>query len=507
MSKTAKNERKCGAELGEGIRGVWPEQWGLWERLQAPKIPWTPPKVPGLPTLVDRNAFEMHSRGMKQKEIAAQQHRSQPTVSRGISAVEVWLARTLPEDSGNLTGWERFRVGMVRHRIYLEHLKSQEEKEYQRSCETLKIERVRTRTYPEGRKHGGELITETLTDVYPKHQLGRVSYLHFIDKVERELAELQAGWLGNGNFNMGFDKAIDLEERDRWDRHVKFQQTQIVELKAKLAAAEAKGAEAKGAEAALGAGLLTPSPPATGGLPIAGAGDLRSAVSAGSETRAVQVSATRSEHEYEMAEKSPDSGLQPPLVNAPTPVEETTCAEMAASDLSRAQEPQKVNKTVFGLGAGLPIAGKGGGLRSTVSAGSETRAEQEGSETRAEQDVIGLQLPEIVQTPDGMLPVVKEPEADPQPRWEDKFRQEALDYHCLIHGLPPASLEQATGIPDPKKFSPRMWIEKGYPYMIHIDRSIPCDRTNPLDTRLVINLPCPISHHGPCTPDYGRPRR
>ena len=42
-----------------------------------------------------------------------------------------------------------------------------------------------------------------------------------------------------------------------------------------------------------------------------------------------------------------------------------------------------------------------------------------------------------------------------------------------------------------------MWIEKGYPYMIHIDRSIPCDRTNPLDTRKVITLACPIAMQGP----------
>ncbi|MFN0018255.1 MAG: hypothetical protein ACKVP0_08355, partial [Pirellulaceae bacterium] len=341
MSKAAKNRPKCGAELGEGIRGVWPAGMRMKERLQAPKLPWTPPKVPGLPPLADRNAFEMHSRGMKQKEIAAQQHRSQPTVSRGISAVEFWLARTLPEDSGNLTGWERFRVAMVRHRIYLEHLKSQAEQEYQRSCETLKIERVRTKTYPEGRKHGGELITETVTDVYPKHQLGRVSYLRFIDKVEHELAELHAGWLGNGNVNMTLDKAIDMEERDRWDRYVKWQQAKIDELQAKLAAVEAKGAEAK----ALGAGRRAPPPPATEGLPSAGAGDLRSAVSAGSETRAEQVSATCSEHEYEVAENRPDSGLRPPLVNATTPAQETTCVETEPSDLSRAQEVSNVNKT------------------------------------------------------------------------------------------------------------------------------------------------------------------
>ena len=496
MSKAAKNGRKCGAELVEGIRGVWPEQWGLDEQLQARKMPWTPPSVPSLPPLADRNAFEMHSRGMKQKEIAGQQHRSQPSVSRGIAAVEVWLARTLPEDSGNLTSWERFRVAMVRHRIYLEHLKSLAEKEYARSCETLQIERVRTKTYPEGRKPGGALVTETVKDVYPKHQLARVSYLHFIDKVEHELAELQAGWLGNGNINMTLDKPVEIEERDRWDRQVKWQKAQIAELQAKLAAAEAKGAEAK---EALGAGLLTPPPPATGGLPVAGAGDLRSVVPAGSETLAEQGSATRAEHEYEMAEMRPDSGLQQPLVNAPTPAQEATCVDTAASDLSRVQELSKVNKKAFGLGAGrtlptagLPSAGKEGDLQSAVSAGSETRAEQQ---------------PEIVQTPDGMLPVVKDPEADPQPRWEDRYRQEALDYHCLLHGLPPASLEQATGIPDPKKFSPRMWIEKGYPYMIHIDRSIPCNRANPLDTRPVIKLPCSVAHAGPNTWDQGWPRR
>ena len=111
------------------------------------------------------------------------------------------------------------------------------------------------------------------------------------------------------------------------------------------------------------------------------------------------------------------------------------------------------------------------------------------------------------QTPDGMLPLVKEPVEDPRPRWEDEYRQEALDYHCLIHGLPPASLEQATGIPDPKKISPRMWIEKGYPYMIHIDRSLPCDRKNPLDTRQTITLALPICLPSPSTRVYGWPRR
>ena len=276
MSKTAKNRRKNGANQCEGVQGVWPEGNLPRDRLRAPKTPWVPPKIPELPPLPDRNAFEMHSRGMKQREIAEEQHRSQATISRGISAVETWLARTVPEDSRNLTGFERFRVGMVRHRIYLEHLKSMAEQEYERSCKTLKIKRVRTNTYPEGRKHGAPEVTETLTDVYPKHQIGRVSFLHFIDKIEHQLSLLDAGWLGTSTSNIRFDKAIDPEERDRWDRYVKWQEAQIAELQAKLAAAENVGRHS----------VASPDCPQDSDD---GAGDLRSAVAAGSETRAEQV--------------------------------------------------------------------------------------------------------------------------------------------------------------------------------------------------------------------------
>jgi len=68
------------------------------------------------------------------------------------------------------------------------------------------------------------------------------------------------------------------------------------------------------------------------------------------------------------------------------------------------------------------------------------------------------------------------PTSEPKFRWEDSFRQEALDYHCLKFGLPPATTDMATGIPDPFKMSPRLWMERGYPYQIYIDRDIPCNR-------------------------------
>ena len=50
-----------------------------------------------------------------------------------------------------------------------------------------------------------------------------------------------------------------------------------------------------------------------------------------------------------------------------------------------------------------------------------------------------------------------------------------------------------------------MWIEKGHPYMIRIDRSIKYDRKNPLDTRKVITLACPIAMQGPSMRVYGWP--
>ena len=448
MSKTAKNGRKCRAGLGEGIRGVWPAAKWKEHLPRAEKRPWMPPKIPDLPPRADRNAFEMHSRGMKQKEIAAEQHRSQPTVSRGIAAVEHWLAKTLPEDNGNLTAFERFRVGMVRHRIYLEHLKSRAEEEYERSRKTLKIERVRTKVYPEGRKADGKLVTETTTDVYPKHQLGRVSYLHFINKVEQQLAQLEGGWLSPGTKNISCDMPIDIEERDRWDRQVKRQESQIVELQAKLAAAEGK--------AALGA---APSSPAT-----EGAQTLTLTLSQGERGRE-----KRAEHEYEIAKNGPDSGSKPPIVNDPIPVEAETCVETVASNHSRAKEVSNLNKTASA--PSLVQLGSGGGQQSA----------------------------------DGMLPVVKELEENPRPQWEDKYRQEALDYHCRKFNLPPASLEQATGIPDPLKMSPRLWIERGFPYMISIDDSIPCDRENQLEIGHIVRLQLPVVLSGPGTRVYGWP--
>ena len=83
---------------------------------------------------------------------------------------------------------------------------------------------------------------------------------------------------------------------------------------------------------------------------------------------------------------------------------------------------------------------------------------------------------------------ILDPPEEKRPRWDDAARQEALDYHCMIHGIPPLELHQVTGIPDPKTISPKMWMQRGYPYMIYSDRSIPSKRDPVRDTRKVITV-------------------
>ena len=70
-----------------------------------------------------------------------------------------------------------------------------------------------------------------------------------------------------------------------------------------------------------------------------------------------------------------------------------------------------------------------------------------------------------------------EPEPVKVYRWEAKYRQEALDYHCQINNLPPAKLAQASGIPDPLRMSPLEAVRRGLPYIISIDRSAEIQRT------------------------------
>ncbi len=110
--------------------------------------------------------------------------------------------------------------------------------EWERSRESVPVERERTKVYPEGRKEGGQPITEILKDKYLKPQTARVSHFKAATRLSLELTMLEAGYLGVRTLSC--DKAIDTDERDRWDRAMKSRDTTIDELTRKVAQLEAK---------------------------------------------------------------------------------------------------------------------------------------------------------------------------------------------------------------------------------------------------------------------------
>ena len=368
------------------------------------------------PSERDARAFDLQAQGMTRRQIAQELHTSQPTVQRGIEKYRRWFGTTLPEDRGEMTGFSRFRVALEEHRIFLRHQRELAMEEWELSRQPVPVKRVRTKVYPEGRKSGGAPITETQTDVYLQRRNASASHLNAAARRSLELTMLEAGYLGVRRLSC--DQAIDPDERERWDRAVKSRDTTIEELTRKVAELEAKLAgknstldESRTAKTTPVVNQTSPGPEVASPIQKVPSGDRPES------SRPVSQGLNQVNQERELGE-----GLPAP----PT-----------------------------GLTEGLPKAGRGD-LRSGVSAGPATRAEQgyisSGSETRAE-------------------PTPAEPE-EKRPRWSEKHRREALDYHCKIHGLPWADLNQATGIPDHARIAPKLCIERGYPYLIYIDWSI-----------------------------------
>ena len=64
-------------------------------------------------------------------------------------------------------------------------------------------------------------------------------------------------------------------------------------------------------------------------------------------------------------------------------------------------------------------------------------------------------------------------ENPPPRRWPTQQYHEALDLLIRKHGLKGVDPYKIEGIPDPKSMSPTMWIQKGLPYMLHIERDPP----------------------------------
>lgn len=174
------------------------------------------PRATERPSQRAERAFDLQAKGMNQRQIARQLRCSQSTVHRDIEQYRRWFGTTLPEDRGAMTGFARFRVALEEHRIFLEHQRGLAMEEWERSKESVPVQRKRTKIYPQGRKHGGEEVTEVNIDEFVQKRNASVSHFNAATKLSLALTMLEAGYLGVRGLSC--DQAMDVDELDRWDR-------------------------------------------------------------------------------------------------------------------------------------------------------------------------------------------------------------------------------------------------------------------------------------------------
>ena len=269
-------------------------------KCQQQPVPPLRPRRLKAPSEMDQRAFQLQAKGLTQREIAAKLGVTQPTVHRAIARVVKWTGKSNAEDRAGLNSFEKFKVACKRRRIFLRYTQRLALREFHRSCQTIPVKKKITKL-DETQEDG--TVAEVRLEEYLKPQYGRNPYLGTAARASHELTVLAAGYLGPGNGSIECDKFIDPE--DRWDRAVKRRARRVKRLQEKLAAAEQELAELKAKvgrhSVGLGAGLPTPPTGSTEGLPASDGGDLRSGVSAGSETRAEHVAQPVSR----VAEKDP----------------------------------------------------------------------------------------------------------------------------------------------------------------------------------------------------------
>lgn len=175
--------------------------------------------------LRDWDAFVLQSKGLDQREIAEKLGCSQPTVCRGIQRAEEWRGATLPEERGELTAPQRFRVETERHRIFLEHAQQLALEDYHRSRASIGVKRTRTKIYPEGRMAKGPEVKEIQIDEHEKEQYGRISSLNAAVRYSQQLQALSAGYISAGNAKIAADEVIDPDEAERASRKAATEET------------------------------------------------------------------------------------------------------------------------------------------------------------------------------------------------------------------------------------------------------------------------------------------
>src|SRR5687768_10299371 len=175
---------------------------------------------------------------MTRRQIARELKTSQSTVQRAIKKYRLWFGTTLPEDRGELVGFARFRVAVEEQRIFLRHQQELAMDEWEQSRQPVKMKRTRTKVDPQGRKMDGMPIKEIQVDEYVQRRHASAAHFNAAAKRSLELTMLEAGYLGVRKLSC--DQAIDVDDRDRWDRAVKSYQATIEELTRKVTELEAK---------------------------------------------------------------------------------------------------------------------------------------------------------------------------------------------------------------------------------------------------------------------------
>jgi hypothetical protein len=196
------------------------------------------PRFSEVPSERDARAFDLQAKGMTQRQIAKELKTSQSTVHRGIKKYRFWFGSTLPEDRGELTGFARFRVAVEEQRIFLRHQRELAMEEWHQSRQPVPMKRKRTKLDPEGRKMDGMPIKDIQIDEYVQRRHASAAHLNAAARRSLELTMLEAGYLGVRRLSC--DQAIDVNDRERWDRAVKSRDTTIEELTRKVAELEAK---------------------------------------------------------------------------------------------------------------------------------------------------------------------------------------------------------------------------------------------------------------------------
>lgn len=185
--------------------------------------------IPKSPPPRDLVAFQLTAKGLSQRAVAKILKVSQPTVLRGRRKTENWIAETFPSERGELTWEQRFQVAVARQEIFLRHQQERAQEEFERSCQIVTLRRVKTKEYPEGRKAGGPIVKEILTDEVQQYKPS-APFWKAANQAGHELAVLSAGYLGPGNGSISFAQRVDVHERQRNDTAINSRSRRINEL-------------------------------------------------------------------------------------------------------------------------------------------------------------------------------------------------------------------------------------------------------------------------------------